>query len=289
MKFAFSDYGNLSEEEKDHVLRVIGEDGLTAENTETLTPQQEAKYVTNATGGVATGYAIAYPFGVIIVIFAVSFFAIIFRMDLKKEKERYQKEMDEARDNAKPRDIPVSAFNMIAFSIVCVVGYVVGSIEIYLGPLGYFSLGATGGILIMSLILGCVGKIGPLSFRMEQKVIGIIRDIALVFFLCIVGLRYGYVAINALAGSGVLLAISALVIGIAAMLVGFIIGRYVFKLNWVVLSGAICGGMTSTPGLGAAVDALESDDPAAGYGATYPFALLCMIIFTILLNQMPIV
>lgn len=288
-KMVVSDYGNLSKEEKDHVLCVIGEDGLTAENAETLTPQQEAKYVTNATGGVATGYAIAYPFGVIIVIFAVSFFAIIFRMDLKKEKERYQKEMDEARGNAKPRDIPVSAFNMIAFSIVCVVGYVVGSIEIYLGPLGYFSLGATGGILIMSLILGCVGKIGPLSFRMDQKVMGIIRDIALVFFLCIVGLRYGYVAINALAGSGVLLAISALVIGVAAMLVGFIIGRYVFKLNWVVLSGAICGGMTSTPGLGAAVDALESDDPAAGYGATYPFALLCMIIFTILLNQMPIV
>ena len=73
------------------------------------------------------------------------------------------------------------------------------------------------------------------------------------------------------------------------MLVGFIIGRYVFKLNWVVLSGAICGGMTSTPGLGAAVDAQESDDPASGYGATYPFALLCMIIFTIILNQLPIV
>lgn len=141
----------------------------------------------------------------------------------------------------------------------------------------------------MSLLLGSIGKVGPLSFRMDNKVMGIIRDIALVFFLCIVGLKYGYVAINALTGSGVLLAVSALVVGITAMLVGFVVGRYVFKLNWVVLSGAICGGMTSTPGLGAAVDALESDDPAAGYGATYPFALLCMIIFTIILNQLPIV
>lgn len=284
-----ADYENLSRKEKQHVLDTIGDKGLTAENTSALTDQQKAKYVTHATGGVATGYAIAYPFGVIIVIFAVSFFAIIFRMDLKEEKERYKREMDEARGNAKVRDIPVSAFNMIAFSIVCVVGYVVGSFEVYLGPLGYFSLGATGGILIMSLILGCIGKIGPLSFRMDNKVMGIIRDIALVFFLCIVGLRYGYVAINALAGAGVLLAVSALVIGIVAMLAGFLVGRYVFKLNWVVLSGAICGGMTSTPGLGAAVDALESDDPAAGYGATYPFALLCMIIFTIILNQLPIV
>jgi putative transport protein len=54
-----------------------------------------------------------------------------------------------------------------------------------------------------------------------------------------------------------------------------------------MLSGAICGGMTSTPGLGASVDALGSDDPAAGYGATYPAALFGMVIFTILLHNLP--
>lgn len=281
-------YVNLSEKEKEHVLELIG-DGSTTENTKELSKQQKSTYIQNATGGVATGYAIAYPFGVIIVIFAVSFFAILFRMDLNKEKERYRLEMNEARSMVKEKDIPTVGFNMISFAVTCVVGYIVGSISIYLGPLGYFSLGATGGILIISLVFGSIGKIGPLNFRMDTKVMGIIRDIALVFFLCIVGLRYGYVAINALTGSGVLLAVSALVVGIVAMLAGFIVGRYIFKLNWVVLSGAICGGMTSTPGLGAAVDALESDDPAAGYGATYPFALLCMIIFTILLNQLPVV
>ena len=68
----------------------------------------------------------------------------------------------------------------------------------------------------------------------------------------------------------------------------FLLGRYVFKLNWVLLVGAICGGMTSTPGLGAAIDALDSDEPAAGYGATYPFALLGMIVFTILLHRLPL-
>ena len=71
------------------------------------------------------------------------------------------------------------------------------------------------------------------------------------------------------------------------MMVGYIIGRYVFKINWIMLSGAICGGMTSTPGLGAAVEAVGSDDPAAGYGATYPFALLGMVIFTIILHSLP--
>ena len=63
----------------------------------------------------------------------------------------------------------------------------------------------------------------------------------------------------------------------------FLVGRYLLHLNWILLAGAICGAMTSTPGLGAAIDATGSEDCGAGYGATYPFALLCMVLFTKLL------
>jgi putative transport protein len=58
-------------------------------------------------------------------------------------------------------------------------------------------------------------------------------------------------------------------------------------LNWIILAGAICGGMTSTPGLGAAVDSLGSDKPASGYGAAYPFALLTKVILVIILHKLP--
>lgn len=119
---------------------------------------------------------------------------------------------------------------------------------------------------------------------MDSYFLSVLRQISLAFFLSIVGLRNGYAVFAALNESGVGLALSALIIGTASMAVGFLIGRYVFKINWIMLSGAICGGMTSTPGLGAAIDAAESDDPAAGYGATYPFALLGMVLFTLMLN-----
>jgi len=46
--------------------------------------------------------------------------------------------------------------------------------------------------------------------------------------------------------------------------------------------------MTSTPGLGAATEAIGSDEPGAGYGATYPFALLGMVIFAIVLHKLPL-
>ena len=84
------------------------------------------------------------------------------------------------------------------------------------------------------------------------------------------------------------MALESLAVGAIAIMVGFLLGRYVFKLNWIMLSGAICGGMTSTPGLGAATEAVGSDDPGAGYGATYPFALLGMVIFTIILHKLPL-
>ncbi len=121
---------------------------------------------------------------------------------------------------------------------------------------------------------------------MNNRILGVIRQVSLAFFLAIVGLRYGYRVFDAILSGGAYLAFVSLVVGSAAILAGYAVGRYLFKLNWIMLSGAICGGMTSTPGLGAAIDALGSDDPAAGYGAVYPFALLGMVIFTILLFQL---
>ena len=52
-----------------------------------------------------------------------------------------------------------------------------------------------------------------------------------------------------------------------------------------MLSGAICGGMTSTPGLGAVIGAIGSDEPASGYEAVYPFALLGLVMFSNLLKR----
>ncbi len=282
-------FETLTDGEKKTVLSVLDPSGqLTIENTPSLTEEQRKKFIQNASAGVGIGHAIGYPFGVIIVIFAVNFFPGIFGMDVAEEKRKYAEEISRARSEVGGKEIETTPFNLLSFILVCVIGYLLGAAKIYMGPLGYVGLGATGGVLIGGLILGYIGKIGPISFRMDPKTLGVLRDIGLAFFLAIVGLRFGFGVVDAILGSGVVLAIVSLVIGIVALMLGFILGRYVFKLNWILLAGALCGGMTSTPGLGAAVEALESDDPAAGYGATYPFALLGMIVFTIVLHKLPL-
>ena len=281
-------FDTMDEHDKAQLFRVLGED-LDPATTTTLTDEQKAQYIKNAEAGIGVGHAIGYPFGVLIVIIAMNFFPKIFRIDIDAEKAQFTKEMAEAKAGKKSKEIPEVTFDMIGFVFACFFGYTIGLVVIDLSfiGLGNFSLGATGGALIGSLIVGYVGKIGFINFRMNSKILGVIREVSLVFFLAIVGLKYGFAVVDALAGPGAFLGLVSLVVGVVAMMVGFIIGKYIFKINWVMLSGAICGGMTSTPGLGAAVEAVGSDDPAAGYGATYPFALLGMVIFTIVLHSLP--
>ncbi len=140
-----------------------------------------------------------------------------------------------------------------------------------LAVLESFSLGAAGGILVSALVFSYIGKIGPVNFRMDQKALGTLYQTGLTFFMAVVGLRYGYDVVNSLMGSGLQLAIVAIFVEAIAVLIAFIIGHKVFKINWIILSGAIAGGCTSAPGLGAAISATGSEEPTAGYGAAQPF------------------
>ncbi|HZX47165.1 MAG TPA: hypothetical protein VFF83_07820 [Clostridia bacterium] len=246
-----------------------------------------SRYGTDAEAAVGAGYAISYPFGVLVVILAVNFIPLMLGIDMEREKEVFKREMAEARSAVGTREIPEVSFDIAGFFLTIIIGYTIGSIRVHMGPLGFFSLGSTGGVLIGALLLGYMGKLGGIHFRMGSKVLGVIREVSLAFFLSIVGLRYGYRVFDALISGGAYLAFVSLVVGTLAILAGYLVGRHLFGINWVMLSGAICGGMTSTPGLGAAIDAVGSDDPAAGYGAVYPFALLGMVMFSILLHRMP--
>jgi putative transport protein len=285
-------YEELSSVEKSKYLKFAGiKEEVDVEKFQ-ITNEIKEQYVRNAEAGVGAGHAIGYPFGVLVVILAMNFIPLLFKIDIDEEKRLLKEEMVQASIalNSKKavKFVEEKKFDMAAFMIACSLGYIVGSINLFLPFIGKFSLGSTGGILIVALVLGSIGKIGNISFRMDTKVLNVLKDFSLAFFLAVVGLRYGYNTVDSLYGSGAYLALVTLVVGFSAILVGFIVGRYVFKIKWPMLAGAICGGMTSAPGMGAAIDALECDEPAAGYGAAYPMALLGMVIFSIIIHKLPI-
>lgn len=260
--------------------------GASLEAAARLFADPASEAARNAQSSVGVGYAISYPFGVVAVILAMQLFPRLFRIDVPAEQAALRKQLQSSTTQAD--DEETIGFDLGAFALTCIVGYLLGKVAIPLGSLGQISLESTGGVLIAALLLGSIKRIGPFNFCMHEQVLGAIRQIALAFFMAYVGLSYGYKAIDAIAGPGLYLVLIGMVCATLALLIGFVIGHYVFKINWILLAGAICGGMTSTPGLGAAVDATGSSEVAAGYGATYPIALFCMVLFSILLYRLPL-
>lgn len=275
-------YDSLGESEKGRVMEFIGED--SSEISEALTEEQVLDFKEAASTAVSLGHTVAFPVGVFVIVIMITVMPKLFGINVEREKELYMKELSEQPVNShKIEDRPVS---FIGFSIVAVVGMLLGEITIPLGPLGNFSLGSAGGVLIAALIFSHIGKVGPFNFRMDSKELGVIRELGLTFFMAVTGLMYGYEVVNSLSGSGLSMALMAIAVEAVAVLVSFFIGRKLFKLNWVMLSGAICGGCTSAPGLGAAISAVGDDEPTAGYGAAQPFAILANVLLMTVFHQL---
>lgn len=233
-----------------------------------------------ASSAISLGYTVSFPIGVLVIVLMISLLPKLFGIDVKAEKLAYDKELSEAAPaDKKVKDGPM---NFMVLALVAVIGIIVGSITIPLGSFGEFSLGSAGGILVAALVLSYIGKIGPLNFRMDQKALGILYQMGLTFFMAVVGLRYGYDVVHSLMGSGLQLAIISIFVEGIAVLLAFLVGYKLFKINWVILSGAIAGGCTSAPGLGAAISATGSEEPTAGYGAAQPFAILANVLLATL-------
>jgi len=243
--------------------------------------EQVAGKSAEAEASVGFGYAVGYIPGVLIVVLAMQLIPVIFKLDTNTENQAFCKDL-----NISPETEPVEdgRFHLLEFFLVITLGHLLGTLKIPLGALGQAGLGSTGGILAAGLLLGFKGKLGPLDFRMSPSAMAVIRELGIVLFLSVVGLRYGYRTIVSMAGGGLPLLTLSLGIALISISLGFLFGRYVLKLNWILLAGALCGAMTSTPGLGAAVETTGCDDVASGYGAVYPVSLLSMVLLTIMLS-----
>lgn len=239
---------------------------------------------TNKNPMISIGHAIAYPIGVIVVILFVQLVPYIFKINVENELALYKKEIRSSEDALSFQN-DNERFNLVSLSMVIIIGAIIGSIPIPIPLLSKVTLGTTGGILISALLFGYKGNICGISTIMPKDVLLALKELGLALFLAIVGLESGAEVIGIVQQHGFILIIIAFMGGLSAQLFGFILGRYIWEMNWILLSGAICGGMTSTPGLGAAIDATGSDEVAAGYGATYPFALLFMVIWTVILHK----
>ncbi len=157
------------------------------------------------------------------------------------------------------------------------VGVLLGLIPIPIPGLGQFSLGVAGGPLVTALVLGRLGRTGPLVWHMPLPANLTLRTFGLTLFLAAVGLGSGAPFVETLASAGVLfLAIAAIII-LAAVLVGFLAGS-AFRMATDDLLGVVSG-ITGNPAiLVYANKAQPSDRLDAAYATIFPSMTILKIL-----------
>lgn len=173
--------------------------------------------------------------------------------------------------------------SMLALAIGIFIGMWLGFHEFNLPGGVTFRLGLAGGPLFVSLIFAHYGRIGKLNIRTPRGAKYLLSQLGLVFFLAGAGTDAGGSFAKVIVESGASLLAAGAMITIGASAVGYLICRFVFKMDMLSTLGAICGGMTSTPALGAIADQTDSKLPLLSYSSVYPVALILITVVSQLL------
>ena len=102
-------------------------------------------------------------------------------------------------------------------------------------------------------------------------------EIGLVFFLAHAGIEAGASFLSVLREHGVMLFLTGVVVTGVPLALGYVFATYFQKANLLQSLGGICGGMTSTPALGAIKSKTDSSLPVIAYAGAYPVALILML------------
>ncbi|WP_340613928.1 putative transporter [Xenorhabdus thailandensis] len=159
-------------------------------------------------------------------------------------------------------------------------GVLLGSIPLFIpGFPAALRLGLAGGPLIIALILGRIGTIGKFYWFMPPSANLALRELGIVMFLAVVGLKSGGNFINTLVhGEGLAWVGYGALITIVPLLVVSLLARIVVKMNYLSLCGVLAGAMTDPPAL-AFANGIHSTSGAAAlsYATVYPLAMFLRI------------
>jgi putative transport protein len=174
-------------------------------------------------------------------------------------------------------DRKLSNTDFLPIAAGIILGILVGELSINFNSFS-FSLGLTGGILFVALILGRTGKTGPIMWTMTGAANQLLRQFGLLFFLAAVGTSAGSSLFETFQAYGFDLFVYGILITLLPLIITTVVARVFLNINLLTLLGTLTGSMTSTPGLAAVDNLVETDAPAIAYATVYPIAMVLLII-----------
>jgi len=159
--------------------------------------------------------------------------------------------------------------DMLVVATAIVAGALIGVPALHLGRID-IGLSLPVGVLLGGLVCGWLRSVRPRWFgRIPGAALSVFESIGLAGFVAVVGLNAGPDFVKGLQTSGPSLVLAGALTISAALLVGVLVGHWIFRMHPGVLLGVCAGACTATPALAAVQEAAGSPIPTLGYGVAY--------------------
>lgn len=173
----------------------------------------------------------------------------------------------------------VSEIDILTFSLGLALGLLLGLVPIPLPGGVTLRLGLAGGSLIVSLILGALGRTGPLLWVIPLGANLTLRQSGLVIFLAGIGVRAGYSFISTLLqGSGLTILAAGAAVTVLTSIFVLLVGRLLMKVPMGLLIGILSGLQTQPAVLSFSLEQTDNELPNIGYATVYPVAMIMKIV-----------
>ena len=179
-------------------------------------------------------------------------------------------------------DRPTNQTDLIFVGIGIFLGGILGSLAIHFGGVP-ISLSTSGGALIAGLVFGWLRSKHPTFGRIPEPSVWILNNLGLNMFIAVVGITAGPSFVTGLKEVGISLFIIGALATSIPLIIGILMGRYVFKFHPAITLGCTAGSRTTTAALGAVEDAVGSETPALGYTVTYAVGNTLLIIWGVVI------
>ena len=242
-----------------------------------LAAAREAVSGPGAAASVAAGYGIIYPVGVVCKVLFVQILPRVLHVDMDYERSQIQLPPAARTDSGRTL-LKMDRLGLFPFALTVVLGTLLGGVSVPMPGGTALSLGVAGGPLIVGLLMGHLGRLGPVDLRPSPALYGPAKELGLILFFASAGTDGGRNLAAILSEYGASLLLFGALLAVIPMTAGFLVARKLLRLPLLNGLGSLTASMTSTPALAMLVELSGTDDVAAPYATTYPIALITLVL-----------
>jgi putative transport protein len=154
-------------------------------------------------------------------------------------------------------------FGILAGAVCGMPFFMAGNVKI--------TLSVSVGVLVGGLLCGWIGSLRPAFGRIPQPALQFMIDFGLAAFVAGAGLQAGPHFVHAVEDLGATLLLAGVVVTLIPQAAALLVGRYVLRMNPLLLLGGLAGAQTFTAALAAVQENAGSRTAVLGY--TVPYAI----------------